>query len=111
MVMAVEASPGDPLSASPLNAEDPLYIVIDGTRGRGQSLKASLQFMDVSQVCVANADDWQEALGERRLAAIFVGDDLDAESLRDIAATVGEVAPNAPIVRVKGGRRSGGQRE
>ena len=110
MVMAVEASPGDMPSASPHDAEDPLYIVIEGSRRRGESLKASLQFMDVSQVRVANADNWQEALGARRLAAIFVGDDLGADSLRRVVATVGELAPNAPIVRVKGERRSGGRR-
>ena len=109
MVMAVEASPGDTASASTTTAEDPLFIVIDGALGRGESLKASLQFMDVSQVRVANADNWREALGARRLAAIFVGDDLDADSLRSIVAEVGERAPNAPIVRVKGERGAGGQ--
>ena len=109
MVMAVEASPGDTASTGLDSAEEPLYIVIDGAHGRGASLKASLQFMDVSEVCVANADDWLKVLGERRLAAIFVGDDLDAESLQGVVAAVGELAPNAPIVRVKGERRGPGE--
>ena len=104
--MAVERTHDDMTSASPHNVEDPLYIVIEGAGGRGESLKASLQFMDVSQVRVANADNWQEALGARRLAAIFVGDDLEPDSLRRVVTTVGELAPNAPIVRVSGGHRS-----
>ena len=78
-----------------------LIVVIDGTAQRGARLKASLEFMDVSRVEVANAENWREMLGERRLAAIFIGDDLDPEVLRQVVDDVGSHDPTTPIVRVK----------
>lgn len=80
---------------------DALIVVIDGSAERGERLKESLEFMDVQRVEVANAENWRERLGERRLAAIFVGDDLDPAVLRALVRDVGEYDPNTPIVRVR----------
>ena len=81
---------------------NPFIIVIEGTEGRGDELKELIEFMDVPRVHVANAENWQDSIGERRLAAVFLGDDLEPKTLRRVIREIGELDPNTPIVRVKG---------
>jgi len=75
-------------------------MVIEGRQARGQNLKELLEFMDAPGVQVATPDDWRSCLGERRLAAIFLGDDLQPNQIDRLIADVGELDPNAPIVLV-----------
>ena len=75
-------------------------MVIEGPEARGQNIKELIEFMDMPRVRIAQADTWREKLGERRLAAIFVGDDLEVESFEQVIREVGEYDPNTPIVRV-----------
>lgn len=81
---------------------EPLIIVIDGARSRGHNIKELIEFMDVPRVQVASADSWREQIGDRRLAAIFVGDDLEEDELDRMIDEVGAYDPNTPIVRVSG---------
>lgn len=75
-------------------------MVIEGPEARGQNIKELIEFMDVPRVRIAQVETWKEKLGERRLAAIFVGDDLEADSFERVIREVGEYDPNTPIVRV-----------
>lgn len=79
-----------------------MFLVIEGADRRGGRLKESLEFMDVAHVEVVNAADWLEQVGERRLAAVFIGDDLDPKDVQRVVTQVGEHDPDVPIVRVRG---------
>jgi hypothetical protein len=80
-----------------------LIMVIDGQGARGQNLKELLEFMDAPRVQIASPEDWRERLGDRRLAAIFMGDDLPADQIDRLMSDIAEVDPNAPIVLVSAG--------
>jgi DNA-binding NtrC family response regulator len=73
-------------------------MIIDGKRARGQNLKELLEFMDTPSVQIASPDDWRKRLGDRRLAAIFLGDDLQQAQIEQLMCDVAEVDPNAAIV-------------
>lgn len=75
-------------------------MVIEGPEARGEHIKELIEFMDVPRVRIAGVETWKEMLGERRLAAIFVGDDLEQESFERVIREVGDHDPNTPIVRV-----------
>jgi len=77
-----------------------MIMVIEGQDARGQNLKELLEFMDAPRVRIASPDDWRVRLGGRRLAAIFLGDDLKKSQIDRLIADVGEFDPNAPIVLV-----------
>ena len=51
---------------------------------------------------VADPDNWQSRIGDSRLAAIFLRDDLAKKELDRIIGAVGELDPNVPIVLVSG---------
>ena len=80
-----------------------LIMVIDGQGARGQNLKELLEFMDSPRVQIASPDDWRKRLGDRRLAAIFMGDDLPKDQIDRLMSDIAEVDPNAPIVLVSAG--------
>jgi hypothetical protein len=80
-----------------------LIMVIEGRQARGANLKELLEFMDAPRVQIASPEDWRTRLGKRRLAAIFLGDDLQQEQIDRLISDVGEVNPNAPIVLLSAG--------
>jgi DNA-binding NtrC family response regulator len=82
---------------------DRLIMVIDGQGARGQNLKELLEFMDAPRVQIASPEDWRKRLGDRRLAAIFMGDDLPQEQFDRLLSDIAEVDPTAPIVLVSAG--------
>lgn len=88
------------ITQPPLMTTDPLIMVIEGAEARGRNIKELIEFMDVPRVRIARVETWREKLGDRRLAAIFVGDDLEAEALEQIIRDVGDLDPNTAIVRV-----------
>ena len=77
-----------------------LIMVIDGREARGQNLKELIEFMDAPRVRIAAPDNWRKRLGEHRLAAVFLGDDLDRDVIDQVITDIGEVDPNTPIVMV-----------
>ena len=79
---------------------EPLIMIIDGPEARAEDLKELIEFMDAPSVRIANCDNWRKRLGDRRLAAVFVGDDLDRPQVDQLIREVGEFDPNTPIVKV-----------
>ena len=77
-------------------------MVIDGTEHRGPQLKELIEFMDEPEVCVAAPDNWLSRVGNHRLAAVFLGNDLPEEDVNRLIQDVGELDPNVPIVLVDG---------
>jgi DNA-binding NtrC family response regulator len=81
-----------------MNSSGLLFMIVDDTRDRAENLKELIEFMDVPEVEVAAPETWRSGIGERRLAAVFLSDDLDRERLRRLISDVGEHDPNVPIV-------------
>lgn len=77
-----------------------LFMIVDDTRDRAENLKELIEFMDVPAVEVTAPENWKSDIGDRRLAAVFLSDDLDGERLRRLISDVGEHDPNVPIVLV-----------
>lgn len=77
-----------------------LFMIVDDTPDRAENLKELIEFMDVPQVRVALPENWLSRIGDSRLAAVFLSDDLDGDRLRRLIADVGEHDPNVPIVLV-----------
>lgn len=77
-----------------------LIMVIDTADDRAQNLKELIQFMDAPAVCIAAPDNWQVQVGEHRLAAIFLGENLPHEEFAHLIDEIGKFDPNIPIVLV-----------
>ena len=77
-------------------------MVVDSAIDRAQNLKGLIEFMDAPAVRVADPANWQSRIGDSRLAAIFLRDDLAKKELDRIIGAVGELDPNVPIVLVSG---------
>ena len=50
------------------------------------------------RVRISGPQNWRKRLGDCRLAAIFLGDDLDQDVIDSVITDVGEIDPNTPIV-------------
>ena len=83
-------------------AAESVIIVIDDSSDHSDKLKELLEFMDAPNVCTATPSDWQTRIGGQRLAAVFVCDHLDKETVADVIDGVGELNRNVPIVFVGG---------
>ena len=90
------ASPADPASAN----NSLLFMIVDEGLERAENLKELIEFMDVPQVEVMPPDNWRSRIGDRRLAAVFLSNDLDPHKLRSLISDVGDHDPNVPIVLV-----------
>jgi DNA-binding NarL/FixJ family response regulator len=77
-----------------------LFMIVDDAPIRAQNLKELIEFMDVPQVQVVAPEDWRSGIGDRRLAAVFLSNDLEEDRLRRLISDVGEHDPNVPIVFV-----------
>lgn len=80
-----------------------LFIIIDEQPERAEKLKSVIEFMDVPQVRIEKPASWRSGIENRRLAAVFVSDDLGREVVRGVIEEVGEHDPNVPIVVVENG--------
>jgi len=85
-----------------MSAEDRLIMVIDQSVDRAQNLKELIEFMDAPDVCTATPRNWQSRLGEHRLAAVFLSEELPRQDMGRIIDNVGKIDPNVPIVLVNG---------
>ncbi len=85
-----------------------LIMIVDEVPDRAQKLKSLIEFLDVPQVQIAPPNDWLARLGDRRLAAIFVSNDLDQQVVHEVIRDLGEHDPNVPIVMVD--NRQGAER-
>ena len=81
-----------------MHATDGLILVVNHARRDADNLKELLEFMDEPDVQTATPDDWQQALGSRRLNAMFVGADLSNKEVQSLLGDLGNLDPNVPIV-------------
>lgn len=79
-----------------------LIVVIDPVDGRARNLKALIEFMDAPAVRVANPDNWRTRIGDNRLAAVFLGEDIPRNQLDRLITDLGDYDPNVSIVLVGG---------
>jgi len=79
-----------------------LIVVIDAEDGRARNLKELIEFMDAPAVCVASPRNWRSQIGDQRLAAVFLGEDIPKKELDRLIADVGDYDPNVSIVLVGG---------
>ena len=78
-------------------------MVIDGDGAPAKNLKELIEFMDVPRVQISGPDDWQSKIGDRRLAAVFLGRDLSKDQIKDLMGDIEALDPNVPIVMVDRG--------
>jgi DNA-binding NtrC family response regulator len=83
-----------------MNSSALLFMIVDDAPDRAENLKQLIEFMDVPEVEVVACENWRSDIGDRRLAAVFLSDDLDGERMRRLISDVGEHDPNVPIVLV-----------
>ena len=88
----------------PLSSGERLIVVIDHEVSRAQNLKELIEFMDAPAVRVANPDNWRSRVGDQRLAAVFLGEDMPKNELDQLITDLGEYDPNVSIVLVGGGQ-------
>lgn len=79
-----------------------LIMVIDQCHERGRSLKEQIEFMDTPRVEVATPASWREHLGNGRLAAVFISEDVGEQARDRLISDIGDLDPNTPIVMVAG---------
>ena len=80
-----------------MSGSERLIVVIDAAVDRARNLKELIEFMDAPAVRVAAPDNWQSQIGDQRLAAIFLRNDLPKKELDRIIGAVGKFDPNVPI--------------
>jgi hypothetical protein len=82
-----------------------LIVVIHDDIAAAQTLKELIEFMDAPDVRLAKPDDWRATIGEmgdRRLAAVFVADELSEAQVQQVFSDLGRYDPNVPIVMING---------
>jgi len=85
-----------------MSSDDRLIMVIDRSIERARNLKELIEFMDAPEVCTATPGNWQAKMGEHRLAAIFLSEDLPTDEMTRLLDKVGAIDPNVAIVLVNG---------
>ncbi len=73
-------------------------LVVDNTESQAGNLKELIEFMDTPMVCAATPANWREVLGERRIAAVFLGPAVAQDEADSLLESVGAMDPNVPIV-------------
>ena len=89
-----------------MTARERLIVVIDPAESRARNLKELIEFMDAPAVCVASPRNWRSQIGEHRLAAVFLGQDIPKPELDRLIGDVGNYDPNVSIVLVGGEERA-----
>lgn len=88
-----------------MTTRERLIVVIDEAESRARNLKELIEFMDAPAVCVASPLNWRSRIGEHRLAAVFLGQDIPTEQRDRLIGDVGNYDPNVSIVLVGGEER------
>ena len=79
-----------------------MILIIDDREERGRTLKEQIEFMDAPRVEVAKPADWRSQLGDSRLAAVFISEDVGTQARDRLISDIGDLDPNTPIVMVGG---------
>ncbi|MDX1482111.1 MAG: hypothetical protein R3315_10560 [Woeseiaceae bacterium] len=83
-----------------MKATRQLIIVCAGSEETARDIKDLLEFMDADPVEIADVGSWRDRVGNRQLAAVFAGPDLDQESREQLLREVGEFDPSVSVVVV-----------
>ena len=83
-----------------MKAPRQLIIVCAGTEETARDIKDLLEFMDADPVEIADVGAWRDRVGERRLAAVFAGPDLDQDAREQLLREVAEYDPSVSVVVV-----------
>lgn len=87
-----------------MNIDDSMIMVVNRTSADAENLKRLIEFMDVNTVCAAKPDRWRQAVGGKRLEAIFVGSDLSDKDVHTLLGEVCDLDPNVPVVMIRDNR-------
>ncbi len=85
-----------------MTVTDRVILIIDASDEHAKRLKDMIEFMDAPEVRITVPDDWQSAIDDRRLAAVFLTESVSDESTRAIISKMAEIDPNVPIVVATG---------
>lgn len=77
---------------------DSLIVVVNNSAATTNNLKELIEFMDTPEVCSAKPREWRQAVGSRRIEAVFIGPDLEDGEIRSLVGDIGKLDPNIPIV-------------
>lgn len=77
---------------------DSLIVVVNNSAATTNNLKELIEFMDTPEVCSAKPREWRQAVGGRRIEAVFLGPDLKDGEVRSLVGDIGKLDPNIPIV-------------
>ena len=81
-----------------MSTADRVILVIDDRADRAVPLKEMIEFMDAPEVRIVIPEEWKQALGTRRPAAIFLTETLSEDKVNKILDELGALDPNVPIV-------------
>lgn len=85
-----------------MDTKERLIVVIDAAGPKADNLKELIEFMDANAVEVATPSDWRSRIGDHRLAAVFLGQDIPTKERDRLISDVGNYDPNVSIVLVGG---------
>ena len=80
-----------------------VILVINHAAAEADNLKSLIEFLDAPSVHTAAPGDWREALGDRRLEAVFVGPDVSSAEIDQLLGELGRFDPNVSIVMTSAG--------
>jgi hypothetical protein len=82
---------------------DRMILVVSSIAADAENLRGLIEFMDTPNVKTALPGDWRTILGDARLAALFVGQDLSTDEVDSLLGEVVRMDPNVPIVMLDSG--------
>ena len=81
-----------------MTTADRVILVIDERSERATPLKEMIEFMDAPEVRITIPEEWKNALGQQRPAAIFLTDAVSEVKVNCILDELAEIDPNVPVV-------------
>lgn len=81
---------------------DGTILIVDDDAAQAENLRELIEFMDSPSVVTAAPGDWRQRLGERRLAALFVGPALSDPAVGSLLKDLEAIDPNVPVVVIGG---------
>jgi len=73
-------------------------LIVDDNAASAENLRELIEFMDNPSVTTTASSEWKQALGERRLEALFIGPDLGERELANLLVELQEIDATVPVV-------------
>ncbi len=77
-----------------------MILVIGSETGAATRLKSMIEFMDSPRVVTASPSDWRTSVGEERLDAVFIGNDVADGDIDAMLDELEHIDPNVSIVMI-----------